>query len=52
MVLCFMVSSVVHAWDFVYDLSAVGSSYHLHWSFALLQLVNSAVYFRATCNSV
>jgi hypothetical protein len=28
--LCFMVSSVVHAWEFVYDLSAVGGSYHFH----------------------
>jgi hypothetical protein len=26
----FMASSVVHAWEFVYELSAAGSSYQLH----------------------
>jgi hypothetical protein len=30
MALYFMVSSVVHVWEFVYDLSAVGGSYQLH----------------------
>jgi hypothetical protein len=28
--LCFMASCAVHAWEFVYDLSAVGGSYQLH----------------------
>jgi hypothetical protein len=30
MALCFTESSVVHEWEFVCDLSAVGSSYQLH----------------------
>jgi hypothetical protein len=29
-VLCFMASPAVHAWEFVYYLSVVGSSYQLH----------------------
>jgi hypothetical protein len=32
-VLCYTASSVVHAWEFVYDLSAVGSSYQRHEPF-------------------
>jgi hypothetical protein len=28
--LCIMASNVVHMWEFVYDLLAMGSSYHLH----------------------
>jgi hypothetical protein len=28
--LCFTAGSAVHAWEFVYDLSAVGSSYQLY----------------------
>jgi hypothetical protein len=27
---CLMASSAVHAWEFVYNLSAVGRSYQLH----------------------
>jgi hypothetical protein len=30
MALCFTASSAVHAWEYVYDLSAVGCSYQLH----------------------
>jgi hypothetical protein len=30
-VLCFTENIAIHAWKFVYDLSAVGSSYQLHW---------------------
>jgi hypothetical protein len=57
MALCFTASSVVHAWEFVYALSAVGGSYQLHQPFVLLQLLSSvfhhgAVYFRAKCISV
>jgi hypothetical protein len=29
-ILCYTASSVVHAWEIVYDLSAVSSSYELH----------------------
>jgi hypothetical protein len=28
--LCFTASSTVHAWEFVYDFSAVGGSYQFH----------------------
>jgi hypothetical protein len=28
--LCFTVNIAAHAWEFIYDLSAVGSSYQLH----------------------
>jgi hypothetical protein len=28
--LCFMASNAVHEWEFVYDLSAVGTNYQLH----------------------
>jgi hypothetical protein len=28
--LCFTARSAIHAWEFVYDLSAVGSNYQLH----------------------
>jgi hypothetical protein len=53
----FAASVAVHAWEFVYDLSALGSSYQLHLPFGLLQLVSSvihhgAVYFRLACISV
>jgi hypothetical protein len=56
MALCFTASGAIHAWEFVYHLSEVGSSYQLHYQFVLLQLVSSvvrhsAVNFRATCIS-
>jgi hypothetical protein len=28
--LCYIVSSAVHVWEFVYDMSAGGGSYQLH----------------------
>jgi hypothetical protein len=53
--LFFTASSVVHAWEFFDDLSAVGGIYQLQQPFcSQLSLVSSvlrhvAVYFRATC---
>jgi hypothetical protein len=35
MPLCFKAISAVRAWDFVYDLSAVSSSFHFHQPFVL-----------------
>jgi hypothetical protein len=32
-VFCYTVGSAVHAWEFVYDLSAVGNSYLRHEPF-------------------
>jgi hypothetical protein len=31
-----MANIAVHAWEFVYDLSAVGGSYQLHYPFVLV----------------
>jgi hypothetical protein len=56
--LSFMASSAVHAWEFLYGLSAVGSSYQFHKPFFFSATVSEqwerhgAVYFRATCISV
>jgi hypothetical protein len=55
--LIFAAGVAVHAWEFVYDLSAVDGSYQFHLPFGLLQLVRSvfrrgAVHFRTACISV
>jgi hypothetical protein len=52
-----MASSVIHAWEFVYEFLAVGGSYQHYHPLAQLQLVSSAslhggVCFRAACISV
>jgi hypothetical protein len=48
--LCFTANSAVRAWEFVYDLSAVGSSYQLHSQLLFVSSVmrNGAVRFRAS----
>jgi hypothetical protein len=47
-----MASSEVHAWEFVYDFSAVGGSYWLHLQLVSTVFHDVAVYFRAMCISV
>jgi hypothetical protein len=34
-VLCFTANIEIHAWEFVYDLSAVGGTYQLHQPFVM-----------------